>query len=278
MPSDGSGDKPFAAAALPHGAARHISGEPAPESQPIRTFLLVLLLLLGPVLWSAGRLMAQGTPHWSTTRWDSTGLAPDPARTPEAVVQVYAARTWGWKGAFAVHSWLVTKAPGAASYNRYEVVAWGVRRGGEAIRRNMRPPDARWAGNEPELVLDLRGEAAAAAIPKIEAAIAAYPYQDSYVTWPGPNSNSFVAHVMRAVPELRAELPSTAIGKDFLANGQLAGLAPSKTGFQVSFAGLLGVTLAVDEGLEVNVLGLVLGVDPLDLAIKLPGIGRIGLR
>ena len=42
--------------------------------------------------------------------------------------------------------------------------------------------------------------------------------------------------------------------------------------------GLLGLTLAVDEGLELNLLGLVFGIDPLDLAIKLPGIGRIGMR
>jgi hypothetical protein len=39
---------------------------------------------------------------------------------------------------------------------------------------------------------------------------------------------------------------------------------------------VLGATLAVEEGLEVNILGLTFGLDPLDLAIKLPGLGRIG--
>jgi hypothetical protein len=38
----------------------------------------------------------------------------------------------------------------------------------------------------------------------------------------------------------------------------------------------MGLTAAVEEGIELNLLGLTLGLDPLDLAIKLPGIGRIG--
>ena len=38
---------------------------------------------------------------------------------------------------------------------------------------------------------------------------------------------------------------------------------------------LLGVTAALQEGLELNLLGLILAVDPLGPAIKLPGIGRL---
>ena len=30
------------------------------------------------------------------------------------------------------------------------------------------------------------------------------------------------------------------------------------------------------EGLEINILGLVFGINPLDPSIKLPGVGRIG--
>ncbi len=242
----------------------------------MRVLLSLCLLFLLPLLVSAGLTVAARADHWSRARWDSSGQAPDPAATPDAVVQVYAARTWGWKGAFAVHSWIVIKPDGAASYDRYEVVGWGVSRGGSSVRRNLRPPDGRWAGNEPMLLAELRGPAAAAAIPRIEDAIARYPYPSSYVTWPGPNSNTFVAWVVREVPELRVTLPSTAIGKDFLPGGQLAAWAPSGTGFQLSFAGIIGLTVAVEEGLELNLLGLVVGVDPKGLAIKLPGLGRLG--
>jgi hypothetical protein len=248
------------------------------EDPTIKLALLLVALALGPILWSAGAVLANSTTHWRQARWDSVGLAPDPESHPGAVVQVYAARTWGWKGAVAVHSWIALKPAEAGGYDRYDVVGWGVRNGGAAIRRNLRPADGRWAGNDPQLILDVRGDAAAAAIPKIEAAIATYPHHGSYVTWPGPNSNTFVAHILRTVPELKAELPPTAIGKDFLPNGQFADITPSGTGVQLSLGGLLGLTLALDEGLELNLLGLVFGVDPLDLAIKLPGIGRIGVR
>jgi hypothetical protein len=240
--------------------------------------LLFLVLFVLPHVWTASLVYGGSFKHWSEARWDSSGLAPDPLTTPEPVVQVYAARAWGWKGVFAVHSWIITKRGGAPAFERYEVVGWGVRNGQPALRRNMRPADGRWAGNDPELLVDVRGPRAAAAIAKIEALIASYPYESSYLTWPGPNSNSFVAHLVRSVPELHTELPPTAIGKDFLANGQLAAWAPSGTGFQVSLGGLLGFTLALEEGLELNLLGLVIGIDPLDLAIKLPGIGRIGVR
>lgn len=236
-----------------------------------------LAFLFVPLLISAAMVMGARAEHWSRARWDSTALAPDPAAHPDAVVQVYAARAWGWRGIFAVHCWISFKPEGASGYDRYEVVGWGVGRGAPAVRRNLRPADGRWAGNEPVLLADLRGAAAAALIPRIEAAIARYPYPDSYITWPGPNSNSFIAWLAREVPELRVTLPSTAIGKDFLGEGRVLAATPSGTGFQFSFFGLLGFTLALEEGIELNVLGLVVGLDPKRLAVKLPGIGQLGL-
>ena len=104
-----------------------------------------------------------------------------------------------------------------------------------------------------------------------------YPYPDTYRTWPGPNSNTFVAHVARAVPELRVDLPPTAIGKDYLPDGAVAARSPSGTGVQLSLFGLLGLLVGLEEGIEVNVLGLTLGVDVMAPALKLPGIGRLGL-
>jgi hypothetical protein len=113
-------------------------------------------------------------------------------------------------------------------------------------------------------------------IDKVEAAVAAYPYKAHYRTWPGPNSNTFTAHIARAVPELGLDLPSTAIGKDYLGLGSFAARSPSGTGFQVSLFGLLGVLIGIEEGIELNLLGLAVGVDPLDLALRLPGLGRLG--
>ena len=213
--------------------------------------------------------------RWSQTRWDSAGLAPDPATTPEPVLQVYAARAFGWRGVFAVHTWIAFKRAGAPAYERYEVVGWGVWGGGRAVRQSGHAPDGRWAGHDPVLLLDRRGPEAGALIDRVAGAIERYPYAGAYRTWPGPNSNTFVAAIARAVPELALELPPTAIGKDFLPGLALLARAPSGSGYQLSLFGLVGVTLARAEGLELNVLGCTLGIDPEDRALKIPGFGAI---
>ena len=86
-----------------------------------------LLLIVAPLVASNGCALLErdGTSWWEARR-DSSGQAPDPASTREAVIQVYAARTVGWRGAFGVHSWIVVKPEGASDYTRYEVVGWGV--------------------------------------------------------------------------------------------------------------------------------------------------------
>ncbi len=80
------------------------------------------------------------------------------------------------------------------------------------------------------------------------------------------------------MPDLGLELPPTAVGKDFLDKGAFAASTPSGSGYQLSIFGVFGLSLSRGEGFELHLLGLTLGVDPLELAIKLPGLGRIGLR
>ena len=214
---------------------------------------------------------------WRTASRESIGIAPDPATTPEAVVQVYAARAFGWRGVFGSHSWIAVKPEGAPAFTVHEVVGWHALRGQSALRRSQRAPDGLWFGNRPEILAELRGDGVDEVIARIERAVLAYPYAESYAVWPGPNSNTFTAFVAREVPDLRLDLPPTAIGKDYLANGSLFARAPSGTGYQVSLFGLLGVLAAVEEGLEINLLGLTFGVDFTPPALKLPGFGRLGL-
>ena len=138
-----------------------------------------------------------------------------------------------------------------------------------------RPPDGRWFGKPPELLADLRGDPAESAIQRIETAVGEYPFAHEYRVWPGPNSNTFTAFVLRDVPELRVDLPATAIGKDYLGN-RLIAEAPSGTGIQLSVLGLVGVMAAIEEGLEINLFGLTFGIDPLQFSLKLPFVGRLG--
>jgi hypothetical protein len=240
-----------------------------------RPALVLALVIAGPLAMAWGENV-QTAQSWRTAYRGSAGLAPAPAAHPEAVVQVYGARTVRWRGIFAVHCWISYKPKGASEYTRYDVIGWRARYGGSALLMNDNGPDNYWYGSKPEVYADLRGAAAEAAITKIEAAIRAYPYGESYTTWPGPNSNTFVAYVARRVPELAVDLPPTAIGKDFLVDSTVFGSSPSGTGFQVSLFGLAGFTVGVEEGIEFNLLTLNFGVDPKSMALRLPGLGIVG--
>jgi len=203
-------------------------------------------------------------------------LAPDP-RGPDAIVQVYAARAARWRGAIGVHTWVATKRRDESAYTRLEVIGYRVYWGNSAVRVRQGTPDAKWFGNAPTLLREIRGdERVDALIDRLHAAAAGYPYDDVYHVWPGPNSNTFVAHLGRAVPELRLELPANAVGKDYLPGKRLAGLTPSGTGVQLSLGGYAGLLVGLEEGIELNLLGLTAGIDLLPPALKLPGIGRIG--
>ncbi len=236
---------------------------------------LIVLFLLGPFLVVAcGKVNI--SQDWRTADRSPQQLAPPAATTEEAVVQVYAARAFGWRGIFAVHTWIATKPAGAPHYVVHQVVGWREWRGEPVVVAVPDYPDRSWYGNTPELLVDVRGDRAAALIPGIEAATASYPYQTEYTMWPGPNSNTFVAHVAREVPALGLELPTTAIGKDYLVNGRVVDRAPSGSGWQASLFGLVGVTLARAEGLELNILSANFGIDFREFALKLPGFGRLG--
>lgn len=210
---------------------------------------------------------------WYEADNSASNLAPDPASESRAVVQVYAARTFRWRSIFAVHTWIVVKRENSPDYDRWDVVGWG---GGKVVRKDWSTPDALWYGAKPEVLVDIRGEEAAKLIPKIEQAIASYPYESTYKSYPGPNSNTFTAHIGREVPQLGLDLPPTAIGKDYRPLSSPVGLAPSGSGVQLSLLGLFGVTAALEEGVEVNLLGFSAGVDIKDPALRLPAVGRLG--
>ncbi len=205
----------------------------------------------------------------------SLGIAPTPSEAHDAQVQLYGARAYKWHGIFAVHTWIAYKPKNAGHYTAVHLVRrWGFP--GEAAFRIFRDPhpDRRWHGAAPELLYALSGEEAEAAIPQIQKVVDQYPR--TYHVWPGPNSNTFTANVVREVPELSTELPPTAIGKDFLLDWRILAKSPSGTGFQVSLLGLLGFMVGLEEGVELNVLGLSFGVDLNPPALKLPVIGRVG--
>jgi hypothetical protein len=239
----------------------------------MKAIVLALSLLLALPLGISAATAQWGVP-WYEARRDATGLAPDPATTREAILQVYGARAVRWRGIFAIHTWIAVKPTNADRYTRYEVIGWGVERGIPAIRVDRMGPDNHWFGAAPELILDRRGAGVDALIEKVQKAVQEYPWPNDYVIFPGPNSNTFTAWIGRQVPELRLDLPPHAIGKDFM--DLPVGWSPSGTGVQVSLMGLLGGTIGLEEGIEFNILGLNFGIDFNSPALRLPGIGRLG--
>jgi len=215
---------------------------------------------------------AQAQYWWNASR-APVGIAPDPATNSEAIIQVYGARAFGWRGYFGIHTWIAVKPTGAQSYTIYEVIGWLRRSQRSVLAVYENAPDRRWYGNMPEILADLRGDGVDTLIEKIDLAANRYPYMKDYTMWPGPNSNTFTAWVSRAVPELQLDLPPTAIGKDYLGY-RFISHAPSGSGLQISVFGLLGVLVSAVEGIEFNFLGLSFGLNWNPLAIKLPLMGR----
>lgn len=243
------------------------------RSRSIMTFAILALFLL-PVIARAALFAIGDAPRsYRDADWSSTGTLPPASEEKDARVLVMTGAAGAWKGVFAVHSWIVLKRQNADSWTRYDVVGWG-----NPLRRNNWPIDGRWYGNTPVPIVDLHGDAAEQVIPKIEAAVRDYRYSNTgdYKVWPGPNSNSFVAAVLRAVPELGVQLPSNAVGRDYR-DGFYAGLTDSGTGLEINLWGYAGVKLGWVEGLEFNLLGLVADIDIRHPALKLPGYGRVGM-
>jgi len=242
----------------------------------MKIFLIILFILTftGPLaLIISGRISF--TADYRTANRDSAHIAPNPVTTPEAIIQVYSARAFNWRGIFSTHTWIAVKAKNANTYTIYQVVGWRLWHNLPPLMTAEDAPDRNWFDAKPNIILDIRGEQAERLIPQIVNAVKNYPFANQYVTWPGPNSNTVIAYVGRQVPELHLVLPSNSLGKDYLGPTTFFARAPSGTGYQFSLFGIVGIILAKQEGLEINLLGLVYGFSPSTRTLKLPGFGDI---
>jgi hypothetical protein len=239
-------------------------------------FWFITLFIVLPIGLGAAQGYFAGWPQsWRTADWSSASLLPKAQDVEEAEVMILSTRTGRWKSIFAEHMSIVYKRETDTAWTRYDVVGWG-----NPVRKNAYDADAKWYGNTPRVIYKLTGDDAARIIPTIEDNIKAYPHtaRGSYTVWPGPNSNTFVATIVRNTPGFDAELPAVAVGKDWIAPGFGMAPAPSKTGWTVSLAGVIGGTAALEEGLELHLLGSTIGLDFNDLALKLPALDKLSAK
>ncbi len=213
---------------------------------------------------------------WRTASRESAKIAPKASDLKESIIQVYGARAFSWRGYFGIHPWVSWKRKDEKEYTVAQVIGWNLRRAPTAVSVKNDLPDRHWYGNKPTILQTIRGEKADKVITHIEKLIKKYPRGGTYRVFPGPNSNTFIDYLIRNTDELTVELPPHAVGKDFLADSMFFDKSPGGMGFQFSLYGIFGLTLGVTEGIEVNILGLVFGIDFLRPALKLPIVGRLG--
>ena len=173
--------------------------------------LLLLLVLMGWILSSC-----YSGKDWRTASRESAGIAPDPSVTNEAVLHVYGADTWGWRGWFAIHTWIAAKRTGEAFYTIYDVVGWRGRNGQPVLRIARGIPDRYWYGEKPKIIKEHKGTGVDKLIDAVDKAARAYPWKSTYKSFPGPNSNTFTAWIAKEVPELELDLPFSAIGSGYV--------------------------------------------------------------
>ncbi len=172
---------------------------------------LPVFVLVGVIL-----LNCSSGKDWRTASRESADIAPNPSVTKEAVLHVYGARAWGWRGWFAIHTWIAAKRTGEASYTVYDVVGWRGNRGEPVLRIAKDIPDRYWFGEKPKILKEHRGAGVDKLIDDVDKAANAYPWKTTYSVFPGPNSNTFIAWIAKKVPEMELNLPFTAIGSGYV--------------------------------------------------------------
>ena len=179
-------------------------------------FMKTLRTLLSLVLTGFLLSSCYSGKTWRTASRQSAGIAPAPSVTKEAVLQVYGADTWGWRGWFAINTWIATKRTGEANYKVYDVVGWRGYSGQSVMRITQDIPDRYWFGEKPRLIKEHRGEEVDDLIDAVDKAAHVYPWKTTYKAFPGPNSNTFTAWIAKQVPELELDIPFSAIGSGYV--------------------------------------------------------------
>ncbi len=195
-----------------------------------------------------------------------------PAGPNEPVVRLCYARLPPPLAVAAVHYWFAAFDPGSGRWHRREVWphAFPDPNTGH-VGRDLFAAGSGIGGGPARVQREWRGRSARDLLAVLEDPTR-YPYRHTYLAWPGPNSNTYVAWALREAGA-EADLHPTAIGKDFLG---VAGYdtTPARTGGQFETP-LVGLKAGADDGLEVHVLCLTLGLDASPPALKTP-LGRFG--
>jgi hypothetical protein len=253
-----------------------------------RGFVLGLVAL--PALFAAWPWLRRGLrrARWALLAWlviclageahsrlRPTTFTPLTALPDEPVAQLWSGPLSEPLDVIARHFWFVTFDPAEGLWHRWEV--WQLPdHGGTSwrhVHEDLLAPGAWYAGGPGRPEREWRG-AEAEAILRAVARSPEYPYRDLYFAWPGPNSNTYPAWVLREAG-VSCDLDPRAIGRDY--HGPIGtGRTTTGTGWQAE-SSVLGVKVGLGDGAELHFLCFTLGIDVWPPAIKTP-LGRVGFR
>ncbi len=236
--------------------------------------LFFVVMLSGPLYLLLADKVHLGS-NWRTADRSSAGITPKARDYKPALIQVYAAHAYNWRGLFAVHTWIALKPQGADQYRIFQVTLWELWRKGTTVFESTGPPDRNWFGNKPVIIRSISGAKAEQLIPQILKAIARYPFPKTYYAWPGPNSNTFTAYIGRQVPGLDLIMPPNALGKDYLPARHFIVTTPSHSGYLFSLLGIYALSVSKQGGVQLTVLGLNFGFNWSPFRIIWPGVGYL---
>ena len=135
----------------------------------LASLIILTTLLTGPLLVYIRGVLDLKT-HWSKTNLKIVGDAPTPETFKAAVVWVYYARLYNWRGAFASHSWIALKEKNGSSFQIFQVIGWRLYKYQSTIDIHIGPPDRYWYGQKTFLAGELLGVKAERALKKIREA------------------------------------------------------------------------------------------------------------
>jgi hypothetical protein len=219
--------------------------------------------------WLALALAGEGYSRFRPAAWTAATATPD-----EVVVQLRCATIPGGLGLLAVHYWFAVFDPPTHHWQRWEV--WQRPNAGgtswQHVHKDLMTADASVGGGPVQIRAEWHG-AEARALADALAQSSEYADRGRYLAWPGPNSNTYIAWVLRR-SGVAADLEPRGIGKDYLG---LVGVAISTTGLGVQAEStVLGLKMGLRDGVELHVWYFTFGLDLLRPAVKTP-FGRLGM-
>jgi hypothetical protein len=194
----------------------------------------------------------------------------------EPVVQLGYCRLPGVLGAIAAHPYFLSFDPAEGRWHRWDLWQYPNRGGPDVtswshVHRDLLGLRSGTGGGPPWVEREWRGNDARAILGAL-ARSDEYPYRDKYLAWPGPNSCTYPAWVLRQAG-VSADMDPRAIGRNYHGRAGV-GRTTTATGIQAE-SSLLGVQLGLEDGLECHLLCFTAGVDAWPPAVKTP-FGRIG--